>query len=695
MQKAHWGSFVLALGVVACSKPESRFHFSKAHKDRELLVTLDPAQNVPDLKSALSSYPHTLEALEGQTYLLRFQDERDLEATAEEIAQHTGIAHIEANTIYHLEETLPDDPEFAKLYGMKNSGQNSGVAGADIRATQAWDLSTGDSKVVLALIDSGVDYRHPDLKDNMWINAGETGIDEEGKDKRTNGKDDDNDGFVDDYQGWDFYNNDNDPLDDNSHGTHVAGTIGARGNNGVGVVGVNWNVTIVPIKVFSAAGDSTADVLIRGIDYATKLKVVASNNSWGGGGYSQAMFEAVQRHSDAGSLFIAAAGNESTDNDAEAHYPSTYPVSGIISVASTNRRDRISGFSNYGKKSVMVAAPGEDIYSTLPNGGYGVKSGTSMATPHVTGLVGLIKAAYPSLDAAAIKARILATAAPIPTLVAGVATGRIDAASALENDAAAPGHVQDVQIESTGLRDVTLSWQEAGDDGDTGKASRYLLRLSQEAIHDEESWNRGTTLQASHLVVKEGRVQGTISGLDYNTTGFVTLRAVDNVGNVGTFSDSQSFTLKPMRIVKDFTDTKGDAWESLEGTWAFQTVDGTDVLSDSPEGRYENSTNLSAISRSLTIDSPDVVLDVRSRWSLEASYDFAYLEVSIDQGKSWKLLSEMSGSSGGWQIQSFPLREILGEAKTFALRCRIKSDFSVNGDGWDIRSIQLVAQQTE
>ena len=243
----------------------------------------------------------------------------------------------------------------------------------DIAATEAWNITTGSKDVLVGVIDTGIDYSHPDLKGNMWSNPGETGLDADGNDRSTNGIDDDNNGYVDDHQGWDFYNSDNDPMDGHSHGTHCAGTIGAKGNNGIGVVGVNWDVSLVGLKVFSDGGSTTAAILAEAISYANTIGVDLTSNSWGGGGVSEAIRSSIQQADEAGILFVAAAGNASADNDASPQYPSSYDLDNIIAVASTDRNDRLSSFSSYGRVNVDVGAPGSDIYSTVPGGQYGTK----------------------------------------------------------------------------------------------------------------------------------------------------------------------------------------------------------------------------------------------------------------------------------------------------------------------------------
>lgn len=330
---------------------------------------------------------------------------------AARITASPGVEYVEANTVIRLENT-PDDPQLGSLWGMEK-----------ISAEAAWEISTGNRDVVVAVIDSGVDYNHPDLKDNYWFNPGETGVDEQGRNKSNNGIDDDGNGYVDDFRGWNFVNNTNNPMDDNDHGTHCAGTIGATGNNGSGVVGVNWNVGIVGLKFISASGSGSTAAAISAIEYATKLGVAMTSNSWGGGGSSNAMLAAIREANEAGVLFIAAAGNSTSNNDSRPHYPSNYKVDNVIAVAATQQNDALASFSSYGRTTVDLAAPGVGILSTTRNNKFRSMSGTSMATPHVAGAVALIKAAHPKMTAAELKDKLLSTVDQVALLDGKVLTG--------------------------------------------------------------------------------------------------------------------------------------------------------------------------------------------------------------------------------------------------------------------------------
>ncbi|MDH4468427.1 MAG: S8 family peptidase [Bacteriovoracaceae bacterium] len=332
---------------------------------------------------------------------------------------------------------IPIDASFGLLWGLDNTGKNIpdrtgkpseevGVAGNDIGAIKAWDISMGSKKIKIAIIDTGIDYNHPDLKDNIWINEAEAnGI---------AGVDDDNNGIIDDLHGANFSvqgTPTGDPLDDHNHGTHCAGTI-AGVHNDIGVAGVMAEASLVAVKFLSSGGGGSTDAAMRSIDYATKLKVNVMSNSWGGGGFSQALFDVIKQASDQGIVFVAAAGNSSLNNDAGDFYPANYKVDSLISVAATNAQDELASFSNFGAKTVHVAAPGHRILSTVIGNKYAVSSGTSMATPHVSGIVGLLLAANPNLNAKDIKRILIETSTKTPKYTGKVvAEGRVNAFDAL------------------------------------------------------------------------------------------------------------------------------------------------------------------------------------------------------------------------------------------------------------------------
>jgi thermitase len=345
--------------------------------------------------------------------------EAQAQSLAERLQANPLVAIVEPNYIYQASKTS-NDPDLGKTWGIKNTGAADsegtlGIAGLDIGAEGAWDYTTGSKSVVIAVIDTGIDFGHPDLAPQAWTNV-----------KELNGKvgvDDDGNGYVDDIHGYDFANNKGDSTDDNEHGTHCAGTIGAKGNDGKGIAGVNWDVSLMAVKFLDKKGSGSLANAIKAIDYARKMGAKITSNSWSGGAASELLRKAIEETDKAGMLFIAAAGNEANDNDTTPTYPSTYAVPNVISVAAIDNRGRLASFSNYGIKTVHIAAPGVNVVSTIPGGGYDSFSGTSMATPHVAGVAGLMLANNPNLTPAEVKKQIFASARPLYTLKKRVVTG--------------------------------------------------------------------------------------------------------------------------------------------------------------------------------------------------------------------------------------------------------------------------------
>ena len=348
-----------------------------------------------------------------------------------------GILYAEPNYEVEVVSTFPNDTYFDDLWGMHNTGQTGGTEDADIDAPEAWDVLTGSSDIIVAVIDTGVDYNHVDLAANMWVNPveepndangdgrpgvkdvdddGDGLIDEDSADREpgdpgyTNDlvNDDDENGYNDDIHGYDFCTyggkeRDSDPMDDHYHGTHCAGTIGAIGNNNEGVVGVCWNVRIMALKFLSSSGPGWGSDAILCVQYATMMGADVMSNSWGGGGYSQSLKDAIEAAGANDVLFVAAAGNYNSDNDTFPHYPSSYDCNNIVAVMATKHNDAKSSFSNYGATTVDLGAPGSSILSCKLGGGYWSKSGTSMACPHVAGACALLWSKSPDLTAQGVK----------------------------------------------------------------------------------------------------------------------------------------------------------------------------------------------------------------------------------------------------------------------------------------------------
>jgi Tol biopolymer transport system component/subtilisin family serine protease len=453
-------------------------------------------------------------------------------------------------------DAAPNDPRYAEMWALKNTGQSGGTAGADIRAEAAWDVTTGSRQVVVGIVDEGVDITHPDLQPNVWTNPGEV---------PGNGLDDDGDGFIDDVHGWDFFHNDasvydGSPSDNDTdaHGTHVAGTVGAAGDNGAGVVGVNWQVGLMPLKVLGAADESSApssvSTTIRAYGYAKMMRdlwvssggarganVRVLNNSYGGSGHSQAESDAIRALADSQILFVASAGNDGHDVDHYQSYPAGYDLPNVISVAATERHDSLAAFSNYGPRTVALGAPGSQILSTTPNATYNTFSGTSMAAPHVAGAAALVCAAHPQISAARLRAALLFSGDELPALAGKTITGRrLNAAAALQNaglgDSTPPAAATGLRVASQSGRSITLQWTAPGDDGDAGRAALYELRFADGDLSAPAQFAAGYKLVAP-ATAPAGTTQTATVQVPYrHTSGFIGLRAIDKAGNAGPVS---------------------------------------------------------------------------------------------------------------------------------------------------------------
>jgi subtilisin family serine protease len=497
-----------------------RFRTETAAKTAEALaLPLRAAEDASEISIESFGGSETVRGLR----LAKVDPAHTLQAVTE-LAARSDVLYAEPNYIWHATRT-PNDPRYTsgELYGLNRIG-----------APAAWDTTTGSKSVVIGVLDGGVDVNHQDLSANIWTNPGEVA---------GNGVDDDGNGFIDDINGWDFHHNDRtvfDNEDGDDHATHVAGTIGAKGNNSLGVVGVNWDVSIVSMKVLGPTGGSVANI-INGYNYARRLRQAGVNlrvlnNSYGGPGKSLAALDAINQLNSTGILFVVAAGNEARDNFSFPDYPANYDVPNVIAVASTNSNDFLSSFSNFGARVVSIGAPGSSILSTTPNNTYSFFSGTSMSSPHVAGAAALICAANPSITAAQLRGVLAFTGDRISALETRTTTGRRlnvanAMASALENDVTAPAAAANLRVEGQTGRSVTLAWTAPGDDGNAGTVADYDFFFV-------NSTGQARTLLPTTLVPAPAGTQQTVT-VDVpfrNFSGTIQLRAYDNAGNSSTAS---------------------------------------------------------------------------------------------------------------------------------------------------------------
>lgn len=394
-----------------------------------LMVQPKPGMTREALEALLQSLGASIRKATAGYFLVSFPlNGQDALPSVMEALKEIGI--VEPDYL-QFASAVPNDPNFVNQWALQQTSND-----ADIDAPEAWNIAQGSNSVLVAVIDTGIDLTHPDLAPNLWINSGEIAA---------NGLDDDHNGYIDDINGWDFANDDASPQDDHYHGTHCAGILAAKGNNALGISGVCWNARVMALKFLNSSGSGFTSDAIDAVSYATSMGAVLTSNSWGGGGYSATLENTIKAARDAGSLFIAAAGNSAANNDVSTAYPANYNVENIISVAATDRFDALAGFSSYGIAKVHVAAPGVSILSTLPQtassamtsanltAAYGNLSGTSMATPHVAGVCALLKAFRPSLTATQIRSAVLSGADRLTSLSSKVATGaRLNANRSLE-----------------------------------------------------------------------------------------------------------------------------------------------------------------------------------------------------------------------------------------------------------------------
>jgi subtilisin family serine protease len=404
----------------------------------EILVRFKPGttrQAIEALTQRLNDdVEDRIESVEGLSVI----EDEDNRSTDEVVAQYRMLSEVEyaeANSEIKLDHegagnhVHANDELFYKQWGLFNHGQDGGKSGADISAMQAWATTKGSGDVVVAVLDSGVDYTHPDLAKNIWRRPG---IIIAYKDEDLTP-----DGAIDDINGLNLLEDSGDPMDDNGHGTHCAGIVGAEGGNEIGITGVNWTVRIMPLKFMDAEGIANVRDAIEAVNYVINRKRAGVNvrvisASWGSMVKSRALEDVIRKAGEEGILIVAAAGNASSDNDLRPHYPASYDLPNVISVAAVDRNDQLTTFSNFGATSVDVAAPGQQIVSTWLEHGFQEKQGTSMATPFVSGVAALILAANPSISVAELRTRLLNSVDPLPSLKGKVATGgRINAAKAL------------------------------------------------------------------------------------------------------------------------------------------------------------------------------------------------------------------------------------------------------------------------
>ena len=629
------------------------------HAEGELLVKLKPQADIDSFVGLQSTdgiqtlehfeFPEAMRAKFGGE-LLRLKLPVGV-STAQGMALLEGdprLAYVTSNDLRKAEKT-PSDTLAGDLWGLEK-----------IQAPAAWEKTTGsrENGPVIAVLDTGLDVSHPDIAPNLWTNDGEI---------PGNGIDDDGNGVIDDVHGFNAVEGTGDPYDDYTHGTHCAGTIAAAGDNGLGVVGVNWQARIMPVKMM-VKGEGTAADTIRALAYATANGAAITSNSYGGP-YTQPEYEAFAASP---LLHICAAGNEHNDNDVSRFYPhdrpigypATFDLPNVISVAASDKNDRLAGFSNYGAHTVDLAAPGSSILSTVPGGAYDTKSGTSMATPHVAGVAGLIATLYPDATADEIKTRILANVDLVPSLVGKVLSGgRLNAARALEDDTIAPSSPQESSAKGA-WNAMDLKWTHGGDDGVGGNSTFSEIR-----------WTDADGRAVAHRLKggatgSPGQVQLPIFASSETRLLDVEIVSVDNVSNVS----------EPAKVQVEIPAAKVASLEWVsDGKWAQVNRPGRQgVWTDSPNGNYAGREDSSLTTKPFRLEGEGSQLTFETSYRLDPHSDAVDVEVREAGSPDWKKLQEQT-SYREWQREEVDLSAYDG--KTVELRFHLHSHGGRTDDG--------------
>ena len=622
------------------------------------------------------SEAETMAALEGDQRVQLAATNDELEMLDGKVpGHHPGPAKDDSQSSPGL---LPNDlhPE---QWALRNHNIPGGIAGADISAPKAWEITTGKGKngPIVAVVDSGIDQYHEDLKDNLWTNPNET----------KDGKDNDNDGFIDDIHGLNATDGTGNIFDEVGHGSHVAGIIGATGNNGTGITGVNWDSQLLSVKIADGARVSLL-AAISGTLYAAERGARIANHSWGGPRNNPIMADVIKSSP---MLHVCAAGNRQVDSDQTPFYPANYDSPNVISVGASTRQDTALFFSNWGANSVDVHAPGARVYSTLPRQSYDELSGTSMAAPHVAGAAALVASVYPDISNEELKDRLIFSSDPVENLkTLSVSGGRLNAHSALENDTIAPAEITNFKLLKTSADGFSVSWDGVGDDLNEGTVARYQLEADygdhKERLIPEFPSEPGS----KELFTFKTPV------VDAERPFKLNLNAVDNVGNRnGVVSLSGAIPAATVPLASNFDED--DLWMT-EGSWA--KVEETNrglVYTDSPNGPHDPGSDTSLTSPAFSLSNLR-----NSRLTFDAKmttnkYDFIFVEVSKD-GESWDNLSvlrqDKTPGYGVWGDYSYDLSKYDGEEQ-LQVRFNYEPSNTAKEDGVYIDNVKVMAAEDE
>lgn len=625
-------------------------------------------------------------------------------AASRQAAAMPGVVAAAPDYTRRLGQRIPNDPQFSpNQWAFHNTGQTirfriypedpetvlSCVPDADVDAPEAWELSTGSRDVIVAVIDSGFPMSNADLLPALWSNPGEIA---------GNGLDDDGNGYIDDVNGYDFHRDSPSVDDQHGHGSFCSGLIGARGNDGVGIAGINWSVTIMPLVSFSEKGEATDAHLIEAIDYAVAHGAHIINASWGDWMYSPVVEQAIRRAGEQGVLFVAAAGNDLTNLVNKPFYPASLPLRNLVSVGATDWRDGWAEFSNYSSTLCDIAAPGHWVYSIRPTK-YEYASGTSFAAPIVSGIAALLLAREPGLDLDALRRRLVTAVEDRPAMVGRVATrGRISAYRALAapaTDAIPPAPVQNLDILETATNGFRFVFTAPGDDAGAGRSLYYDVRISKIPI-TESNFHECPRVPYIPRPVEGGRREELlVTSLEPSTRYYLRLRAFDDAGHAVLSNEATAVTRGRTVYFTDDMENGAVKW-SVSGTFELTTEtarSGQWCWTDSPGGNYGK-----AKTGTLTLAQPLDFSDARNPWlrfyhqhyfdkSVTSVYDNGSVQVSTD-GTTWRTLRQYVHVLSPFHRAAVNLSEYAGQPVVH-LRFRFRSDSFNEADGWYIDDVEV------
>jgi subtilisin family serine protease len=733
----HWTlAAVLLAGAVATAAAEEARPPRPARKDGELLIKLkrgvDPARAERSIRSRGAFELRRLKGARSLSVLDQWRrvtlpKGMELATALRRFASDPTVERAEPNYRISM-AAIPNDPLFPQQWSLHNEGI-VGPPGIDIGAPAAWDLTTGDPSTVVAVLDTGVDFTHPDLTASAWTNPGEI---------PGNGIDDDHNGYVDDVHGVNLVWRFSEPTDDNGHGTRIAGIIGAEGDNGIGIAGVSWHSQIMALKVLDATGTGWTGDAAEAILYAASMGARVLNNSWTTSGFSQVLEDAVRTANEADALVVTAAGNGSfidnngvvvagpgIDIDAQPRYPASFELPNVLTVTASDPGDGMPPFANWGAASVDLAAPGVFILSTVPMAGaaysdpsgYAWADGTSLAAAHVSGAAALLRARFPEITSQQIKDRLMGSVdrMTIPPFDARTVTGgRLNVFRALQDDDEPPAPASDLAVVNAATHAIALSWTATGDDGYVGRATRYELRYwlgAPPAPVTLRTFLTGTAVNGLPAPDDPGSPAGfVVSGLEEETPYSFVLAIVDDVGNMSLSPAVSAFTQSAQTAF-------GDSFESGIGGWAIEGSDGaggpalwhlSSHRAGSPThalyyGRESSLTYNTGHANFGSVTSPLIDLSGRTDAWLSfrhflrtegfAPYDAASVAVSSDGGSTWTRVYGTSLGTPGSALQDVGIDLSPFAGRLIRLRFAFDTLDSVANDfeGWVVDDVLVTA----